>query len=87
VPLPAIRVAALRVAEDTPGKKAIGHERRILRGTLHQLWFKRDEQFIGDEARKLIERFTNVGAMLKRQRALDDELTEEGWTGPHGWNL
>jgi hypothetical protein len=67
-------------------------------------WFKRDEQFIGYEARKLgpeafeltvrhpdgsqdIERFTSEDALLERQRALDDELAGEGWTGPHGWNL
>ena len=34
-----------------------------------------------------IERFPGSAELTRRQRAVEDELTAEGWSGPHGWNL
>jgi hypothetical protein len=34
-----------------------------------------------------VERFTDQTALAARQVALGRELEDEGWTGPHGWNL
>ncbi len=33
------------------------------------------------------ERFEDSGELSKRQVDFERELTEKGWTGPHGWNL
>jgi hypothetical protein len=34
-----------------------------------------------------VEHFTDQTALTDRQVALVRELEDEGWTGPHGWNL
>jgi hypothetical protein len=34
-----------------------------------------------------VEEFTDAGAMAERQEAMQRELTADGWTGPHGWNI
>ena len=34
-----------------------------------------------------VELFDNEQDLSTRQRALEQELTEKGWTGPHGWNI
>jgi len=34
-----------------------------------------------------IEVFSDSEALTTRQDALQRELVEDGWTGPHGWNL
>jgi hypothetical protein len=34
-----------------------------------------------------IERFTDQTALQERQVALGRELEDDGWTGPHGWNV
>jgi len=33
------------------------------------------------------ERFEDSADLSKRQIDFERELTEKGWTGPHGWNL
>jgi hypothetical protein len=67
-------------------------------------WFRKDEKFIGYEAREIstgqfelvvrqpdgtetVERFSDQQALIDRQLALQRELEEQGWSGPHGWNL
>jgi hypothetical protein len=32
-----------------------------------------------------VETFTHADELAKRQRELQDALSNEGWTGPHGW--
>jgi hypothetical protein len=38
----------------------------------------------GSEA---VEQFDNEQDLSARQRDLERELGEQGWSGPHGWNL
>jgi hypothetical protein len=33
------------------------------------------------------ERFTDSADLSKRQVDFERSLADEGWTGPHGWNL
>ena len=32
-----------------------------------------------------VEAFNNAGELAARQQALQDVLSTDGWTGPHGW--
>ena len=32
-----------------------------------------------------LETFTNAGDLAKRQKQLQDGLSSQGWSGPHGW--
>jgi len=34
-----------------------------------------------------VERFADQDALTHRQVALQQELEQQGWTGPHGWNV
>jgi len=34
-----------------------------------------------------IEHFPDSAELTQRQRAVEDELAADGWSGPHGWNL
>jgi hypothetical protein len=34
-----------------------------------------------------VEQFTDQTALQERQVALSRELEDDGWTGPHGWNV
>jgi hypothetical protein len=34
-----------------------------------------------------VEHFTDAEAMTRRQEAAQRELADDGWTGPHGWNI
>lgn len=34
---------------------------------------------------EVTERFDDSGALSKRQRELESQLSGEGWSGPHGW--
>jgi hypothetical protein len=34
-----------------------------------------------------VETFDDERDLLDRQRTLESNLTDEGFTGPHGWNL
>jgi hypothetical protein len=34
-----------------------------------------------------VERFSDSSDLRKRQLDFERSLTDEGWTGPHGWNL
>jgi len=36
---------------------------------------------------EVVERFDNQEELTARQRALEQELMDAGWTGPHGWNV
>ena len=34
-----------------------------------------------------VEHFADPGELTERQRNFERSLADEGWTGPHGWNL
>lgn len=34
-----------------------------------------------------VERFADSADLAKRQAEFERQITAEGWTGPHGWNL
>jgi hypothetical protein len=34
-----------------------------------------------------VERFVDSNDLTQRQRDFERALADEGWTGPHGWNL
>jgi hypothetical protein len=34
---------------------------------------------------ELVERFDDSAALSRRQKELEEQLSNEGWRGPHGW--
>lgn len=66
-------------------------------------WFERRGEYLRYEAREVkggyelcviapdgterVEHFTDSSELAKRQLEFEHELSEDGWTGPHGWNL
>ena len=57
-------------------------------------WFRREAEYLGYEAREisagayeLVVRQADQHALTDRQVSLQRELEEQGWTGPHGWNV
>jgi hypothetical protein len=34
---------------------------------------------------ELVERFDDSAALSRRQKDLEKQLSNEGWSGPHGW--
>lgn len=34
-----------------------------------------------------VEHFNDSDALAKRQIAVEQRLSSQGWSGPHGWNL
>ena len=42
---------------------------------------------IDADGRERAELFDDSSELTKRQLDFEKELLEEGWTGPHGWNL
>jgi hypothetical protein len=34
-----------------------------------------------------VEHFDDSGELAQRQRDFERSLADEGWTGPHGWNV
>ena len=42
---------------------------------------------IDADGRERAELFADSSELTKRQLDFEKELLEEGWTGPHGWNL
>lgn len=43
--------------------------------------------FIGPDGTERVERFGNADALEKREADLLKELQQDGWKGPHGWNV
>jgi hypothetical protein len=37
------------------------------------------------DGREHLETFSNAAALAKRQAQLQCEISDDGWTGPHGW--
>ena len=34
-----------------------------------------------------VEMFNDPGSLSRRQVEFEQQLRQDGWTGPHGWNL
>jgi hypothetical protein len=47
-------------------------------------WFKRREDLLRYEARQLS---SGEFEFCRRQLDFERRIKDEGWTGPHGWNL
>jgi hypothetical protein len=44
-------------------------------------------RFVDADGHEVVERFDNEEDLAARQRILEQKLIEDGWSGPHGWNL
>jgi hypothetical protein len=44
-------------------------------------------RIVGPDGSEQVEHFTDPGDLNKRQTDVIDEITRDGWTGPHGWVL
>jgi hypothetical protein len=44
-------------------------------------------RIVGPDGTERIERFTDARELTRRQHDVIDEVTRDGWTGPHGWHL
>jgi hypothetical protein len=44
-------------------------------------------RIIGPDGSEHIEHFNDSRDLAKRQHDVIDEITQEGWSGPHGWVL
>jgi hypothetical protein len=68
------------------GEQFIGYESRMTVANEHSLPIYESHGSLArrDRARRAVR---CEAALQERQRALDEELTGEGWTGPHGWIL
>ena len=42
---------------------------------------------INPDGTERIETFEDSNELSRRQQAFERELADEGWNGPHGWNL
>lgn len=63
------------------GDQFLGYESRAIAPDHYQIIVRMPD---GTER---IERFTDQTALSDREVALKGQLTDEGWTGPHGWNI
>jgi hypothetical protein len=44
-------------------------------------------RIISPDGSEQVEHFTDSRELAKRQDDVIDEITQEGWSGPHGWVL
>jgi hypothetical protein len=44
-------------------------------------------RIVGPDGIERIEHFSDSTELAKRQHAVMNEITNEGWNGPHGWVL
>jgi hypothetical protein len=44
-------------------------------------------RIIGPDGSEQVEHFTDSQDLTRRQHAVIDEVTRQGWSGPHGWIL
>ena len=47
--------------------------------------YKYELRTIQADGTEQVEMFTDADELAKRQRELQDALSNQGWTGPHGW--
>ena len=44
-------------------------------------------RFVDTDGSERVESFDDARKLEERQRDLEQSLANDGWTGPHGWNL
>jgi hypothetical protein len=44
-------------------------------------------RIVNADGSEQVEQFDSDADLSARQRVLEQELAEDGWTGPHGWNV
>ena len=44
-------------------------------------------RFVDTDGTERVETFDDARRLEERQRDLEQSLANDGWTGPHGWNL
>jgi hypothetical protein len=44
-------------------------------------------RIVSPDGTEQVERFMDSRELAKRQDDVIDEITQEGWSGPHGWVL
>ncbi len=59
----------------------LGYEAREISAGAYELVVRQAD---GSER---VEAFSDQHALTDRQVSLQRELEEQGWTGPHGWNV
>jgi hypothetical protein len=42
---------------------------------------------VDPDGKQNVEVFANSSDLARRQAEFERQITAEGWTGPHGWNL
>ena len=42
---------------------------------------------INPDGSEHVERFADSAQLAKRQAEFEEQITAEGWSGPHGWNV
>jgi len=63
------------------GNELVRYEAREISRTQYEL------TILGADGVEHIEHFDTADDLHDRQVAFERELAEEGWTGPHGWNI
>jgi hypothetical protein len=63
------------------GSDYVRYESRDTGGGVYEL------RLLDPDGTERVERFDTERELNDRQRELERSLIEEGWTGPHGWNL
>ena len=61
---------------------------RYIRFESHQMTAGQFElRIIDPDGTERVEHFTDSRDLARRQDDVIDEITQEGWSGPHGWVL
>ena len=63
------------------GAESLRYEVREVSSTRFEL------TILGPDGTERVESFGTADALHARQLALERDLVEHGWIGPHGWNV
>jgi hypothetical protein len=63
------------------GAESLRYESREVSSTRFEL------TIIGSDGIAQVEHFETAEALHEREVALEQELSAQGWVGPHGWNV
>jgi len=63
------------------GDDFVSYEARKIDVGLYEL------RFVNVDGSERVELFNHEQLLNDRQRELEQSLADDGWSGPHGWNL
>jgi hypothetical protein len=63
------------------GDDFVSYEARKIDVGLYEL------RFVNVDGSERVELFNHERLLNDRQRELEQSLADDGWSGPHGWNL